>query len=160
MKWILLFLVVCLAGCLGPHIRSPKNSVPFVREIGWWPYQEDLHVQKIEVQVLDSRLSLLNSRTLVAILITGEVKNLEGRRPVIAKMHRSEKVIRSTKGSSEAEISLTPIVEIKEDKLYDGRVLPFVLRQELILNSMSWGENVFGFSCGDAQQSVTVVQDK
>ena len=157
-----LALILLLSGCLGPHVRAPKSDVRFVHSIGWWSYQKDLKINDFRVAILDSRLNLLNSKTLVQIEISGEMKGQGGWHPFIGEVHLSEKVLRQGNfiTPSEAEIVVTPIVDVKKDKSYREGSIPFSIKQEIILNSMAWGKNTFTIMCGDMKQSVSVTQDK
>lgn len=163
MKRAILLSVAVLAGCMGPHVRPPDSDVPFVSSVGWWPYQDGLQIQSLEVKALDSRLNLFNSKTLAQIAITGEmtVSKTKGWRPVITKAHLSEKIVKGDNhNDSEAEITVTPIISVEKDKSYGGGKVPFSIRQEVILNSMGWGKNTFVIVCGDLKQTITVHQAK
>jgi hypothetical protein len=163
MKRAILLLAAVLAGCLGPHVRSPDSDVPFVYPVGWWSYQDGLQIQSLEVKVLDSRLNLLNHKTLAQITITGEmtVSKTINWRPSITKAHLSEKIVTvNNRNDLEAEITVTPIIDVEKDKSYDGGKIPFSIKQEIILNSMGWGKNTFVIVSGGLKQAVTVGQGK
>lgn len=179
MRKLIFVLTLFLLGCQGPEptilcmafggcyeeVREPKSEVPFVYSVGWWPYQEGLRIQSLEVQILDSRPSVFNAETLVAIVIRGEMKAAKGRRPKITQAQLSQKItkIQSEEKRSEppeAEITIMPIVDIQSDKAYDGSSIPFSIKQEMILNSMTWGDNIFVIVCGDLKKQIRVAQTK
>ena len=158
---ILILLIFTFSGC-GPHIRSPRSDVPFTYRIGWWPYQENLQINNIAINILDSRLNLFNSKSLVQISITGHMKNKNGWKPYIEEVHISENVIEqaSTNFGSEGEIKITPIIATKKDKSYNGESLPFSITQELIINSMNWGKNLLHVYCGNIKETFSLSQSK
>lgn len=155
---------MAFGGCY-EEVREPKSDVPFVYSVGCWPYQDGLRIQSLEVQILDSRPSVFNAKTLVEIVIRGEMKAASGRRPKITQAHLSERItkIKSQEQRSsppEAEITIMPVVELQSDKSYDGSSISFSIKQEMILNSMAWGENIFVIVCGDETKQISVVQTK
>jgi hypothetical protein len=143
------------------HVRSPKSDVPFIHEIGWWSHQKGLDIKRLQVKPIDSRLGLFNAKTLVSVEIEGKVKGDSKWRPVIAKVHLSERIIKGGQISEgEAEFALTPIVDVKRDESYSGESVPFILKQELILHSMNWGKNLYRFSAGQLSQDFILRQPK
>jgi hypothetical protein len=162
MKNLILLSLLVLCGCtIGPHVRSPKPDVPFRYELGWWANQDEIVVQNVDIKVLDSRLNVLNDKTLAEILITGEFKpQRKGWRPIIRSVHLSEKAIKKENEEAEGEITLTPISGIKKDPSYNGDILPFSVKQEIILPSMNWGKNTFHIVCGGITKVLVVYQKK
>jgi hypothetical protein len=161
MKNLILLSLLILCGCsIGPHVRSPRPDVPFIYELGWWANQNEIVVQSIDIKVLDSRLNLFNDKTLVEIVITGEFKpQKKAWRPNIRTVHLSEKAVKGEK-NAEGVITLTPIMGFEKDGSYDGNILPFSVRQEIILNSMNWGANTFHIVCGGIDKILIVSQRK
>lgn len=157
---ISLFLVGCLS--VEPTVRKPVSDVPFTYQIGWWPYQEYLEVTSLDTKVIDSRLNLFNSKSLISISFHGKMKNQDnGWKPFISSVHISEKVIkRGNFANSEAEIQVTPIIETKKDKSYSGENIEFTINQELILHSMGWGKNTFYVTSQNHEETIEVQQSK
>ncbi|MGA1839330.1 MAG: hypothetical protein ACMUIU_01785 [bacterium] len=156
---LLILLVITFNGC-GPYVRNPRSDVSFTYRIGWWPYQENLEINNMEVKILDSRLNLFNSKSLIQIIITGYMKNRENWRPYVKKAHISENVIKRASIGAEGEIKITPIIKTKEDKFYKGELLPFCITQELIIHSMNWGENLLHIHCGNIKKTLSLSQMK
>lgn len=156
---LLILLVITFNGCV-PYVRSPKSDVPFTYRFGWGDYQEKLEINNMEVNIIDSRLSLFNTKSLIQIIITGHMKNRENRKPYIKKAHISENLIKSSSISSEREIKITPILKTKQDKFYKGELLPFCITQELIIHSMNWGENLLHIHCGNIKKTPLLSQMK
>ncbi len=154
-----LFVTKCMK--LGPAVRKPESSVPFIYQIGWWPYQEDMEVTSLKIKLLDSRLNLFNGRSLVSLAISGKMRTDKGWRPYIKSVHISEQVIKGGNfAGCRREIRVTPLVGVREDNNYNGELLPFVITQELILFSMGWGKNRFTIISQDQNQEIEVIQKK
>ena len=135
--------------------------MPFTYQIGWWPYQEHLEITALDTKVIDSRLTLFNAKSLISITIQGKMKNVNGWKPYVDLVHISEDVIKGGNfANSEAEIKITPIIKVKEDKSYIGELLEFKLNQELILNSMGWGKNTYLIISQNYKKTVEVHQRK
>lgn len=153
--------------------REPKYEIPITYNIGWWSYQEALNIDTFEVKLIDSRLNLFNSYSLINYRIKGRLilykNNWE---PFIDKIHISERVIKTdtidTDSSSimtfslnkdtvqigevsikpEAIIELTPIIKVKENNSYKaGHAIEFDLTNEHKIQSLDWGDNYLLIKC-------------
>lgn len=165
MRLLAIVLPVILCGCMGHSVRAPKSDVPFVHSIPWWTYQDGLSVTRLEANILDSKLNMMNFKSLVEVVIEGDIHGTKGWRPHVERAHIFERVVRGVSvmdASTEwaAEIGITPLIETEKDDSYKAEVIHFRIKQEMLLNSMGWGRNTFSFVSGALQKSLTVVQRK
>lgn len=112
-----------------------------------------MQIDSFKVELIDSRLNLFNSLSLVRYTIYGQLSESGGWRPYIDKVHVSERFIRKydrdlhpyldvdTVNIPEAIIEITPVVQVKEDKGYQGEKIPFRIANELTIDSFHWGDN-------------------
>ena len=166
--------------------REPKYEIPITYNIGWWSNQETLHIDTFEVKLIDSRLNLFNSYSLINYRIKGRlILDKNNWEPFIDKIHISERVIKTDTVdtdsfnvmtftlnkdtvqigeisiSPEAVIELTPIIKVKENKSYKaGQVIEFDLTNEHKIQSLEWGNNYFLINCGDFDFPLVLQQRK
>jgi len=158
---ILLVVILTLTGCLGHRVPKPKSDADFTYKIGWWPYQDELTIDSFSVAVVDSKLNLFNSKSLVRLSIVGKIVGSKNWEPRIDNVHISEKVIVGGNfTNSIAEICITPIVEVEQCEKYNEEIIPFDLTQELVIQSMGWGSNTYKFVCGNVTNELFLRQLK
>lgn len=146
---------------LGPVVRQPQSDLPFVFQIGWWPNQQKVRITALDVEILDSRLNLMNSKSLVQIRLYGLLKGDKNWRPVVKLVHMSQHLIDNHEFSDHAaNIVITPIVETYDDNAYLGEEIEFAIKQELILNSLGWGKNTYVIESQNITQSIELQQKK
>lgn len=166
--------------------RKPKYEIPITYNIGWWSYQEALHIDTFEVKLIDSRLNLFNSYSLINYRIKGRlILDKNNWEPLIDKIHICERVIKTDTIDSdtsnlitfalnkdtvqigevslnpEAIIELTPIIKVKENKSYKaGQVIEFDLTNEHKIQSLDWGNNYLLIKCGQFDYPLVLQQRK
>ena len=52
-------------GILSNEPRKPKIEIPVTYNIGWWSYQDDLIIDSLKVEIVESELNLFNSKSLL-----------------------------------------------------------------------------------------------
>jgi hypothetical protein len=166
--------------------REPKNEIPITFNIGWWSYQESLHIDAFEVKMIDNPLNLFNSHSLINYRIKGRlIHHKNNWEPFIDKIHISERVIKTdtidTDSSNvmtfdlnkdteqieevninpEAIFELTPIIKVKENKSYKaGQPIEFDLTNEHKIQSLHWGNNYIMIKCGQYEYPLVLQQRK
>jgi hypothetical protein len=152
--------------------REPKNEIEVTYNIGWWAYQESMKIDSFTVEILDSKLNLFNSNSLISYTIRGELSNRVKWKPHVKNIHLSERFIRyynrelhpyldhDTCKIHEAIIEITPIIDVKEDKSYNGEIIPFEITNELKIQSAHWGNNWIRFQCGNKHKDIILSQRK
>ncbi len=148
---------------LKEEIPVAKSDVPVIYSLGWWAYQDCLKIESIRTEIVQSRLGLFNSHSLVSWTIRGSVSYPKGYwKPFVQKVHLSEKYNKYDPHNriSEGDITITPIVGVIEDSTYRSEELPFKVRIEEVLQSGSWGENKYVIHCGNIIDTLKLIQYK
>jgi hypothetical protein len=145
------------------EIPIAKSDVPVIYSLGWWSYQDCLKVESIRTEIVQSRLGLFSSHSLVSWTISGSVSYPKGYwKPFVQKVHLSEKYNKYDPHNriSEGDITITPIVGVIEDSTYRSEEVPFKIRIEEVLQSGSWGENKYVVHCGNITDTLKLFQYK
>jgi hypothetical protein len=139
--------------------REPKNQTETTYNIGWWSHQDGLAIDEFDIKIIDSRLSLFNSRSLISYTIQGKMTDRNNWEPYLKKIHISERfVVDST--SRIGTIELTPVVGVKENDQYNGEQIKFKTTNELLIESFHWGNNKLILKCGQIQKEIELKQRK
>ncbi len=174
MVWIVLVIIlgVLLIGFivitffLLPKIpRKPYCMVSETYRLGWWTKNNIVQIDSFQVDILESRLNLMNHKSLISYTIKGNFIPEQGpRKPIINKIHVSERFINVSNDSGidqkEVLIEFTPVVGFVDDKNYNGGEIHFNITNERITNSYRWGENKVRFKCLDKHCDIILVQKK
>ena len=100
-------------GILSNEPRKPKTEIPITYNIGWWSYQDDLIIDSLKVEIIESNLNLFNSKSLISYSVYGKMKFDDGRwEPNIENVHLSERIEKDSLNSRIIEI--TPIISVTE----------------------------------------------
>jgi len=145
-------------GILSNEPGKPKIEIPVTYNIGWWPYQNDLTIDSLKIEIVESKLNLFNSKSLVSYSIYGKMKFDGNWEPKIESVHLSERIENDTLKNRIIEI--TPIISVTEnDKLKDG-IKKFNFKNEHTIISNSWGNNKIKFICENKEQIIELRQRK
>jgi len=154
------------------HPREPKLQTETTYRIGWWAHQEHLKVNSFKVEIIESKLNLFNSLSLLKYTIVGELKGDNEWEPYIKKIHLNERfLIQSEKENQsnfdndsiekpEAIIEITPIVDVKKNERYKGEKIHFEITNELKMESFHWGNNRIRFQSDTLKQDLMIQQRK
>lgn len=163
-KYILLmFSLVCFCGCdiLNSSPRNPNHEVPITYNIGWWPYQKDLKIEGLDIEILESELNLFNSKSLIAYKISGHLFSSKNWEANIEQIHIAEYLNKDTIDDSyDRVIEITPVVKVSENKKQKEEFKPFTVYNEHTVTSNSWGINSIKVICGDKEQIIKLHQKK
>jgi hypothetical protein len=140
---------------------KPKLEVPVTYTLGWWGNQDKLVVDSFSVQIIESKLSLFNTQSLIAYTIRGHL-NYQGEwKPYIKEVQISESFLpREHSDVIAAEIHLTPVVSVQVDKSKQGGIEYFNFTNQHLVHSFHWGENKVKFVCGKFERSIELFQKK
>lgn len=145
---------------LSTEPRKPKIEIPETYNIGWWSDQKALTVDSLQVDILESKLNLFNSKSLISYKVSGQL-NYEGHwQPIIKEVHISERINLDTTLRCDRIIEITPVVEDKENKNSNGGSDKFEFRNEHTITSNHWGINRIKFICGQKEQIIELRQSK
>ena len=146
-------------GILSNEPRKPRIEIPVTYNIGWWSHQDDLTIDSLKVEIVESKLNLLNSKSLVSYSVFGKMRNNDGYwEPNIETIHLSERIEKDSLKSRIIEI--TPIISVSEKDNQKGGVKNFNFKNEQTIISSGWGNNRIKFICGNKIQSITLHQIK
>ena len=142
---------------------NPKVEITETHSIGWWSKQEALTVDSFEVEIIESKLNLFNSKSLINYRIKGSLSYEKGWRPLIKEIHLSERFLTHSNDSLEnpdAIIEITPIIGALDDENYNGEEIEFDITNEKIINSFHWGNNRLRFKCLEKTNDIILKQRK
>jgi len=148
---------------LSTEPRNPKIEIMETHSIGWWSNQEALTVDTFEVEIIESKLNLFNSKSLISYRLKGNLTYKKGWRPFIKEIHISERFLTHSNDSidyPDAIIEITPIIGAKDDESYNGEKIDFDVTNEKIINSFHWGNNRLRFKCLEKINDIVLAQRK
>ena len=146
-------------GILSNEPRKPKIEVPITYNIGWWSYQNDLTIDSLKLEIIESKLNLFNSKSLISYSAYGKMKFATGHwEPKIESIHLSEIIEKDSLKNRIIEI--TPIISVSETDNQKGGFKKFNFKNEQTIISNSWGNNKIKFICGNKKQSIKLQQSK
>ena len=152
--------------------RSPKLQISETPNIGWWAYQDALTVDTFQVELIESKLNLFNSKSLIRYTVKGRLSYKGHWKPSIKDIHVSQMFLRQydrelhpyldsdTAQTPEALISVTPVIKVTNDEKYNGEELDFEFTNEIKLESFHWGNCWVRFQCGDKWTDLILEQRK
>ena len=143
--------------------RAPRLQVPVTYRVAWWPYQGSMFIDAFNVEVVESKLSIFNSESLIAYTVKGNFASPVGRwYSDITEVHISERIINDTTLHYDRIIEITPIVTNTKMASTDRRGVldDFMFTNEILINSAHSGVNRIMFVCGERQRIVELTQDK
>ena len=147
-------------GILYTGPRKPKLEIPVTYNIGWWSDQKALQVNRLKVDVVESRLSLFNSKSLVSYHVMGQLAFKGHWQPRIEEVHISERINRDTLLHCDRIIEITPVIQTQENKKVNGGIEKFEFKNEHTIASNHWGINRIKFICGQQEQTIELHQVK
>ena len=146
-------------GILSNEPRKPKIEIPVNYNIGWWSHQDDIIIDSLKIEIIQSQLNLFNSKSLIAYSVYGKMKFDDGHwEPNIENIHLSERIEKDSLKSRIIEI--TPIISVSEKDNQKGGVKKFNFKNEHTITSNHWGNNYLKFVCGNKEQIIILHQRK
>jgi hypothetical protein len=145
-----------------PFRPKPISDVPIEREIGWWPFQDSLTVNKLLVEVPYKELSVFNYQALVQYTISGTLQSKYGGRPYVKAVFVSERWDKPTVNffGNSAHIEIVPIIEEKSDNAYRRAPVAFEVVIQDYLSTGGWGKNTYKVTSQSKEQTIELVQVK
>jgi hypothetical protein len=140
--------------------RKPILEIPVTYNIGWWSDQKALYIDSLKIDIIESRLNLFNSKSLIAYKVFGHLKHEGHWQPIIKEVHISERINLDTTLHCDRIIEITPVIDDKENKNVNGETANFEFKNEHIITSNQWGINRIKFICGQKYQTIELQQSK
>ncbi|WP_343696949.1 hypothetical protein [Flavobacterium sp.] len=145
-------------GILSNEPRKPKIEIPITYNIGWWAYQDDLTIDSLKIEIIESKLNLFNSRSLISYSVYGKMKYDGHWEPKIENVHLSERIEKDSLQTRIIEI--TPIVSVSENENQNDGIKKYSFKNEHTIISNGWGNNTIKFICGNKEQIIKLQQRK
>jgi len=140
--------------------RNPRLEIPVTYNIGWWSDQKALYIDSLKIDIIESKLNLFNSKSLVEYKVFGHLKYEGHWRPIIKEVHISERINRDTTLHCDRIIEITPVIIDKESNNVQGRTDKFEFKNEHTITSNHWGINRIKFICGQMEKTIEIQQFK
>lgn len=147
-------------GILSKEPRRPKLEIPVIYNIGWWSDQKALTVDSLTITIVESKLNLFNSKSLIAYKVSGQLTYEGHWQPVIKEVHISERINLDTTVQCDRIIEITPVIKDKSNDNINGGTDKFEFKNEHTITSNHWGINRIKFICGQKQQIIELRQSK
>ena len=140
--------------------RKPKLEIPVTYNIGWWSDQKALNIDSLQVDIVESRINLFNSKSLVSYKVYGHLNYERQWQSKIKEVHISERINIDTTLHCDRIIEITPVVDENESKKVKGESHVFEFKNEHLITSNHWGINRIKFICGQKEQTIELQQYK
>lgn len=147
-------------GILSTEPRRPKLEIPITYNIGWWSDQKALSVDSFRIDIVESKLNLFNSKSLIAYKVSGHLTYKGHWQPQIEAVHISERINLDTTLRCDRIIEITPVIKDKSNENVNGGSDKFEFKNEHTITSNHWGINRIKFICGLKQQTIELRQSK
>ena len=140
--------------------RNPRLEIPVTYNIGWWSDQKALSIDSLKIDIVESQLSLFNSKSLVEYKVFGHLKYEGQWQPIIKEVHISERINLDTTLHCERIIEITPVIMNKENSKVHVATNKFEFKNEHTITSNQWGINRIKFICGQMEETIEIQQFK
>ncbi|HSR37966.1 MAG TPA: hypothetical protein VLL95_03550 [Phnomibacter sp.] len=169
---ILLILIIAIIGfylyltdfgrknILSTEPRRPKLEIPVTYNIGWWSDQKALSIDSLSIDIVESKLNLFNSKSLIAYTVIGTLTYKGHWQPEIDAIHISERLNLDTTLHCDRIIEITPVIKDKSNDKVNGGTDKFEFRNEHTITSNHWGINRIKFICGNKEKTIELRQSK
>ena len=147
-------------GILSTEPRRPRLEIPVTYNIGWWSDQKSLSVDSLTINIIESKINLFNSKSLISYKVGGYLTYQGHRQPIIKEVHISERINLDTALHCDRIIEITPVINDKSNDNVNGGTDKFEFKNEHIITSNHWGINRIKFICGLKQQTIELRQVK
>jgi hypothetical protein len=141
--------------------RKPKIEIPVTYNVGWWWSQDHLAIDSLKIEIIESKLNVVNVTSLISYSVYGKIKSDSGHwEPKIKEIHLSERI--ENDSLKNRIIEITPIVSFSNTKKGNEKngVKKFKFTNEHTIKSNDWGNNTIKFICGNKEQIINLQQRK
>jgi len=136
-------------------VAGAGGDVPITRTIGWWGYQDALHVVGMDVELVGGQPGSQKDDAVVRFHLHGSlVSARRGWRPRIGMVHISQRFVHGADGARAGEIELTPVVQVTKDASYMGEPLALDLRVDETVSTYRPGQNRYIVRCGTIEKEL------
>lgn len=140
---------------------AAAGPVPITRTIGWWAYQDALHITDMDVELVGGQLGALKGEAGIRFHIHGSLVSAKrGWRPRIDAVHISQRFVHAANREQAGEIELTPVVQVMQDAAYMGEPQPVDLQVDETVSTYRWGQNRYIVRCGSIEKELQLFRGK
>ena len=143
-----------------PGHRKPKLQIPVTYTIAWWTNQESLIIDAFNIEIVESKLNVYISKSLISYKISGKLFHKGTWQSKIGQVHISERLNHDMHSDCDRIIEITPIVKVAEHKNVNGGTEKFEFTNEFTIASNQWGPNRIKFVCSGQEQIIELLQSK
>jgi len=131
------------------------GTVPIIRTIGWWGYQDALHIAGMDVELVGGQPGALKGDATIRFHLHGSLVSAKrGWRPRIDAVHISQRFVQAANREQAGEIELTPVVQVTKDAAYMGEPLPLDLKVDETVSTYRSGQNRYIVRCGTIEKEL------
>ncbi len=145
---------------LSKEPRRPKLEIPVTYNVGWWSSQEALSIDSLNIEIVESKLNLFNSKSLISYRVSGKLTYEGHWKAIIDEVHISERINFDTTLNCDRIIEITPVIDDIKDEKANGGIDRFEFKNEHTIVSNHWGINRIKFICGQKEQTIELRQSK
>jgi hypothetical protein len=139
----------------GPSPGETSGTVPITRTIGWWGYQDALHITGVDVELVGGQPGSQKADATIRFHIQGSLVSAKrGWRPRIDAVHISQRFVQAANREQAAEIDLTPVVQVTKDAAYMGEPQAVDLLVDETVSTYRWGQNRYIIRCGPIEKEL------
>ena len=138
-----------------PPPGATAGTVPITRTIGWWGYQDALHITGMDVELVGGQPGSQKADATIRFHIQGSlVPAKRGWRPRIDAVHISQRFVQAANLEQAGEIELTPVVQVTKEAAYMGEPQAVDLHVDETVSTYRWGQNRYIIRCGTIEKEL------
>jgi hypothetical protein len=134
---------------------AAAGTVPITRTIGWWGYQDALHITGLDVELVGGQPGSKKADATIRFHIQGSlVPAKRGWRPRIEAVHISQRFVQAANREQAGEIELTPVVQVTNEAAYMGEPQAVDIQIDETVSTYRWGQNRYIIRCGTIEKEL------
>lgn len=158
--WFIYLISFGQINIVSSKTKRAKLSIPVTYTLGWWTNQKALEVVDLQIDIVESKLTLFSNTSLVSYKISGQLTNETHWQALVSEVHISERINTDMSLDYDRIIEITPVVKGKENKNINSGIHSFSLSNQHCVASTKWGVNRIKFVCGSKEQIIELQQNK
>jgi hypothetical protein len=152
---------------LWPHVEVPE-----VYRIRSSPFNCKIIIDSFDADVVYSKLNMFFHKSLIQYKVSGRMIGYNNWKPYVDEVHIAERYVlfntsnhmrqsySSSPDTPDAIFEITPLSSSRRDSQYTGGEVPFSFANEIVVESMHMGGNLFRFHCDTFDVDIVLSQLK
>lgn len=151
---------------LWPHVEVPE-----VYHIRGSPFNGKIFIDSFDADVVYSKLNMFFHKSLIEYKVSGRMIGHKDWKPSINEVHVAERYVLSNNSNDmrqshsspvdiDAIFEIIPLSSTRRDSQYAGGEVPFSFTNEIIVESMHMGDNLYRFRCDKFDKDIVLSQLK